>query len=180
MKAAIVCVSVHHGNTRRVAQAMADALGAGVLAAEEARTLDGRAYDLIGFGSGIYFGRHHVSLRNLVREMPSLPSRAFVFSTAGIASLAPIWHKSLVRRLRRRGCEIVGQFCCPGWDTVGPLKLFGGIHTKRPNEDDLHSAANFARSLMGIGVLAPGTGEATLHPCDPIAEHSVASVKRSI
>jgi flavodoxin len=137
-------------------------------------------YDLIGLGSGIYFGRHHASLRDLIRQMPSLPDRAFVFSTAGIASLALVWHKSLIRRLRRRGSEVVGQFCCPGWDTVGPLRLFGGIHTKRPNEDDLRRAANFARSLIGIGVLSPGTGVATLHPCDPIAEHAAASVEHSI
>jgi flavodoxin len=179
MKTAIVCVSTHHGNTRRVAQAMAEVLGAGVLTVDDAATLDGRAYDLIGFGSGIYFGRHHASLRKLVRETQSPPSRAFVFSTAGIASLGPIWHKSLIRRLRRRGCEIVGQFCCPGWDTVGPLRLFGGIHTSRPNEKDLRRAVAFARSLIARG-LAPRPAEATLHRVDPIAEHSAASLGRSL
>jgi flavodoxin len=148
MKTAIVCVSVHHGNTRRIAEAMAEVLGADVLTVEEAATLDGREYDLIGFGSGIYFGRHHESLRNLVREMPSRPRRAFVFSTAGIASLAWIWHKGLISRLRRHGCQVIGQFCCPGWDTVGPLRLFGGIHTSRPNEDDLRRAARFAHTLL--------------------------------
>ena len=155
MKTTIVCVSVHHGNTRRVAQAMTELLGASVLTVKEAETLDGRAYDLIGFGSGVYFGRHHASLRKLVHRMPSLSHRAFVFSTAGITSLAPLWHKSLIRRLRRRGCEIVGQFCCPGWDTVGPLRLFGGLHAKRPNSSDLHRAAEFSQTLIDkVGPLA--------------------------
>jgi flavodoxin len=179
MKTAIVCVSVHHGNTRRVARAMADVLAADMLTVDEAQTLDGSAYDLIGFGSGIYFGRHDASLRNLVRQMPSPPRRAFVFSTAGIASLARIWHKSLIRRLRRRGCHVVGQFCCPGWDTVGPLRLFGGIHTSRPNEDDLRRAAAFARSLIAKS-LSPSPREAPLHRGDPIAEDSEASVGRSL
>jgi flavodoxin len=107
MKTAVVCVSTHHGNRRRVAQAMADVLGAAVFTVDEAATLDGRAYDLTGFGSGVYFGRHHASLRHLVCEMPSLPHRAVVFSTAGIASLAPIWHKSLIRLLRHRGGEVI-------------------------------------------------------------------------
>jgi flavodoxin len=148
MKTVVVCLSIHHGNTRRIAEAMAEVLRADVVTVEEAATLDGREYDLIGFGSGIYFCRHHASLRNLVTEMPSLSRRAFVFSTAGIASLAPIWHNSLIRRLRRRGCEIVGQFCCPGWDTVGPLRLFGGLHARRPNKNDLCRAAHFAQTLI--------------------------------
>jgi flavodoxin len=179
MKTAIVCLSIHHGNTRRIAEAMAEVLGADVLTVEEAATLDGREYELIGFGSGIYFGRHHASLRNLIRHMPSLPRRAFVFSTAGIASLAPIWHNSLIRRLRRLGCQVIGQFCCPGWDTVGPLRLIGGIHTSRPNEDDLRRAAEFARSLIAKS-LSPNPREAPLHRGDPIAEDSEASVGRSI
>jgi hypothetical protein len=29
------------------------------------------------------------------------------------------------------------EFCCRGWDTVGSLKLFGGINTGRPGENDL-------------------------------------------
>jgi flavodoxin len=168
MKTAIVCVSVHHGNTRRVAQAMAAVLDADVLTVEEAATLDGRGYDLIGFGSGIYFGRHHASLRDLIREMPSLPRRTFVFSTAGLASLARIWHKSLIRRLRRRGCEIVGQFCCPGWDTVGPLKLFGGLHARRPSAGDLRRAERFARTLLDKTSPNQRRGERSRQACDAL------------
>jgi flavodoxin len=179
MKTAIVCISTHHGNTGRVAQAMADVLAAVVLTVDETATLDGRAYDLIGFGSGIYFGRHHAALRNLVSHMPWSPRRAFVFSTAGIASLAPIWHRGLIRSLRRRGCQVVGQFCCPGWDTVGPLRLFGGLHVKRPNEDDLRRAAAFARSLIAKD-LALGPGEGALHCGGSIAQHSAASIGRSL
>lgn len=145
--AAIVYVSVHHGNTRRVAEAMAEPLGAALLTVEEAMTLDGQALDLVGFGSGIYFGRHHASLFDLVRSLKSMPRRCFVFSTAGISSLASVWHGSLVHQIRGRGSEIVGQFNAPGWDTVGPLWLFGGLHRRRPNESDLSRAALFARNL---------------------------------
>jgi flavodoxin len=147
MHAAIVYVSVHHGNTRRVAEAMAQPLGAALLSVEEALTLDGQALDLVGFGSGIYFGRHHASLFDLVRNLKSMPPRCFVFSTAGIASLAGLWHRSLIQQIRRRGAQVLGQFCCPGWDTVGPLWLFGGLHRRRPNENDLSRAAQFATGL---------------------------------
>ena len=147
MHTAIVYVSVHHGNTRRIAVAMAEPLGAALLSVEEAMTLDSQALDLIGFGSGIYFGRHHASLLDLVMNLKSLPPRCFVFSTAGISSLSGLWHRSLVRQIRRRGSEVVDQFCCPGWDTVGPLWLFGGLHRRRPDQNDLTRAAQFAKDL---------------------------------
>jgi flavodoxin len=147
VRTAIVSVSVHHGNTRRVAEAMAVPLGAALLSVEEALTADLRTLDLIGLGSGIYFGRHHSSLLRLVQDVQFMPPRCFVFSTAGISSLAGLWHGSLRRRLRQRQSEIVGQFHCPGWDTVGPLWLFGGLHSARPNERDLSRAAEFAEAL---------------------------------
>jgi flavodoxin len=147
MNAAIVYVSVHHGNTRRVAEAMAVPLGAALLNVEEALAADLQTLDLIGFGSGIYFGRHHPTVLRLVQELKFMPPRCFVFSTAGLPSLAGLWHWSLTRRIRQRRSEIVGQFHCPGWDTVGPLWLFGGLHSSRPNDRDLARAAEFAEAL---------------------------------
>lgn len=126
---------------------MAPPLDAALLSVEQATALDGRSLDLVGFGSGIYFGRHHAALLDLARNMKSLPPRCFVFSTAGISSLSGLWHRSLIQQLRRRGSEVLGQFCCPGWDTVGPLGLFGGLHRHRPNEKDLLHAAEFARRI---------------------------------
>jgi flavodoxin len=147
MDAAIVYVSLHHDNTRRVAEAMAEPLGAALLSVEEAIKLDGHSLDLVGFGSGIYFGRHHSSLVDFVRNMKAMPLRCFVFSTAGISSLAGLWHRSLVQQIRHRNSEVIGQFCAPGWDTVGPLAFFGGLHRRRPNESDLSRAAQFARHI---------------------------------
>jgi flavodoxin len=147
MHAAIVCVSVHHGNTRRIAEAMAGPLGATLLSVEEAMKLDEQPLDLVGFGSGIYFGRHHASLLDLVRSLKSMPPRCFVFSTAGISSLSKLWHRSLVQQIRCRGSEVIGQFSAPGWDTVGPLWLLGGLHRRRPDENDLSRAAQFATGL---------------------------------
>jgi len=147
MRTVIVYASVHHGNTRRLAEALAQTFAATLLTVEEAQALDGGSIDLVGFGSGIYFGRHHSSLLALVQNLRTVPAQCFVFSTAGISSLAALWHRSLNQRIHERGSQIVGQFCCPGWDTVGPLWLFGGLHRRRPNESDLSRAANFGRSL---------------------------------
>lgn len=58
------------------------------------------------------------------------------------------WHRELVKILEGRGCRVLGPFCSPGWDTVGPLKYFGGIHRGRPNESDLMRAKIFAREVL--------------------------------
>lgn len=147
VRTAIIYASMHHGNTRRLAEALAPPLNATLLTVDEANEIDGSTFDLIGFGSGIYFGRHHALLLDVVRNTKSLPPRSFVFSTAGISSLAFLWHRALIKQIEERGCEVVSQFCCPGWDTVGPLWLLGGLHRRRPNERDLQRAANFAREL---------------------------------
>ena len=86
-------------------------------------------------------------LFEVVRNLQPTPKRSFVFSTAGISSLSALWHRSLVAELRRGGSDVVGQFCCPGWDTVGPLRVFGGLHRGRPNESDLARAIQFAHDL---------------------------------
>jgi flavodoxin len=147
MQKAIVYASVHHGNTRRIAEAMAGALGAALVPVEQSTELDPMP-EFVGFGSGIYFGRHHGLLFEVVRNLKPTPKRSFVFSTAGISSLSALWHRSLVAELRRGGSDVVGQFCCPGWDTLGPLRLFGGLHRRRPNESDLARAIQFAHDLQ--------------------------------
>ncbi|MEJ8646009.1 hypothetical protein WKI68_41900 [Streptomyces sp. MS1.HAVA.3] len=51
MKTVIVCVSVSHGNTRRVADTMASVLGAKVVAPEEVDLGELAGADVVGFGS---------------------------------------------------------------------------------------------------------------------------------
>ena len=50
MRAVIVYESLHHGNTKRVAEAMADACGADLVRLGERKKPDLKAYDLVGLG----------------------------------------------------------------------------------------------------------------------------------
>ena len=147
IKTLIIYTSIHHSNTEKIAKAMAEILDADLL---KPRKVDADAlskYDLIGFGSGIYFWKHHKSLLDLVDDLIVLNKKAFVFSTRGIG---PVWvyHRPLKKRLREKGFDIIGEFSCRGFDTVGPLKLIGGINKGRPNGKDLEHAENFAKSLL--------------------------------
>ena len=150
-RVAVVVSSWHHGNTRKIADAIGDQLRADVLTTDEAHAVDLSQYDLVGFGSGIYFAKHDEKLFELIKAKPTLPAKAFLFSTAGNTLLWRFYHRGLRRLLTSRGCEVIDEFNCPGWDTVGPFILFGGFYRGRPNEKDLTRAREFARQLKHVG-----------------------------
>lgn len=157
----LVCKSVHHGNTATVARAMAEALGSGTLIAAPEEipytTLD--RYDLIGVGSGIYFGRMHAALFTWLASLPdaiTLVRPAFVFSTSGLPFLAKAGHAPLKKLLARKGFDVVGEFSCRGFDSWGPLWFAGGLNRRRPDERDLQRAREFARRLVPAARVAGG------------------------
>ncbi|NWF78332.1 MAG: flavodoxin family protein [Chloroflexi bacterium] len=154
MKTLIIYVSVHHGNTEKVAGAMANALAAQLLQVNEADASMLERYDLIGFGSGIYFGKHHESLLDFVDRLPILRNKkAFVFSTSGLRKIPFIhdFHKPLKQRLQRKGFDIISEFSCRGLDTYRATKLVGGVNRGRPDIRDLKQAEDFARGLLNRG-----------------------------
>ena len=131
---------------------MAKTLNAELLRADQAE-LDANMlsdYDLIGFGSGIYGGKHHESLFAFVDKLPSMENKkAFIFSTRGIIKLPfiPDFHKPLKKKLQGKGFNIIGEFSCRGWITLGVFKIVGGISKGKPDEKDLRQAENFAHNL---------------------------------
>lgn len=147
MKTLIVCQSVHHGNTLKVAQAMAERLNAEIRKPSEVAPGDLGAYDLVGFGSGIYNQKHHVSLLHLAQTLESRQGgKCYVFSTATTRRPEP--HESLKKILETKGFEVVGEFVCPGFMDYSFTKLwFGGINKGRPNAADLERAREFASNL---------------------------------
>jgi len=150
-KTLIICKSVHHQNTAKVAQAIANVLRAEICEPEDVPYARLDEYDLIGLGSGIYFGRFHSALRRWVCEMPNVPSqgrRVFLFSTSGLSFLWRVWHWPIKSRLQKKGWDVTGEFHCRGFDTVGPLWLMGGINRHHPDDRDLERAASFARDVV--------------------------------
>lgn len=153
----ILCDSVHHQNTAKIARAIAEPLAARVAEPEQAGSDILDQYDLIGFGSGVYFGRLHPALFELLDTLPDTLSAqrttrgkpAFIFSTSGLSFLASVWHAPLKAKLAQKGFDLIAEFHCRGFDTWGPLWLVGGINKHHPDQPDLERAASFGRRLFG-------------------------------
>jgi flavodoxin len=151
MKTLLILFSYHHKNTQKIADVFAKILEAQIKTPPETNAEDLQQYDLIGFGSGIYFGKHHKSLLEFAEKLPPTNKKAFIFSTNGgnIGKMnVENFHKPLKTILTAKGFNIVGEFNCAGFDTFGPLKLVGGISKGRPNEEDLKKAESFAANLI--------------------------------
>jgi len=144
MKTAIIYKSIHHGNTKKIAEAMANALEADLFDLKDASPDIINRYDLIGFGSGKYFMRPHKKLRKFVEELDNVEDKkAFIFSTSGDGRSMG-W---LEKKLSSKGFNVLDEFYCKGFDTFGPYKLVGGMNKGKPNEKDLKNAMKFADSL---------------------------------
>ncbi|BER91835.1 flavodoxin family protein [Atrimonas thermophila] len=146
MKALIIYFSVHHGNTEKIARAIAETLKAELKTPDEVTPQELLQYDLLGFGSGIFFGKHHRKIVDFIQKLPQVQGKnALVFSTSGMGRKS--FNQHLSKLLEEKGFNVVGSFTCRGYDTYGPLKLIGGINRGRPNQDDLEKAKRFAREI---------------------------------
>lgn len=150
-RALILCKSVHHRNTSRVANAIAEVLDAEVAAPEEVPYTSLEGASLVGFGSGVYYGWMHEVLFGWLAGLPDAPepvTPAFLFSTSGLPWLSWLWHRPLRRLLAVKGFRVVGEFSCGGHDTWGPLWLTGGLNKTHPDEHDLERARKFAGGIQ--------------------------------
>jgi len=154
VRSLLILHSYHNKNTEKIANSFTKVLAAAIKAPQQTDPEELRDYDLIGFGSGIYDGRHHKALLDLADKLPQVVSwQAFIFSTCGIPAFgmteeyAAKNHSSLREKLRAKGYTIIDEFSCVGHNTNSFLKLFGGINKGRPNAEDLKRAEAFARKL---------------------------------
>jgi flavodoxin len=151
MKSLLVLVSYHHKNTEKIARAIATVLDAQIKTPQQLDMEALHGYDLIGFGSGIYSGKHHEALLSLVDMLPPVTNKnAFIFSTSAMMGEAKVAgdHSLLREKLRSKGYTIVSEFSCKGFNTNSFLKYLGGMNKGKPDADDLMNAEAFARDVL--------------------------------
>ncbi len=145
MKTAICYYSYHHGNTRKVVEAMVEGEPVDLIDISTHTDVDLNAYDTIGFASGIYAGSFHKSLIRFAQE--HLPEGKDVFLVYTYAMHRPSYIKSISDAVYDKHANLLGVYCCRGFNTFGPFKLIGGTAKGHPNADDLTKAKAFYRSL---------------------------------
>ena len=151
IKSLLVVFSYHTMSTMKVAQTIANVLGAQIKNPQEMNPEDLLNYDLVGFGSGIYDAKHHKFLFDLAEKLPKISEKkAFLFSTAGMTGTQKVAndHSKLRSKLQDKGYNIVGDFGCKGFNTNSFLKYFGGMNKGRPNANDLGRAKEFAQNFL--------------------------------
>ena len=141
MKTAVCYYSRHHGNTRKVLEAMAGEGGMDLIdvTARQAVRLEG--YDCVGFASGIYGFEFHKAVAAFARQyLPQGKPVFFVYTYGGIRGSGA---RAVEEIAKEKGCPVLGTFSCKGYDTFGPFRLVGGIAKGRPNKRDLDMARTF-------------------------------------
>jgi flavodoxin len=158
-KVLLILFSFHHKNTEKIAKVFAKVFDAQIKRPQQINPEELQDYSLIGFGSGIYDGKHHKSLLNLADRLPQIVNKkVFIFSTCG-APRVVMNDESLLRekliedhlllkqKLQSKGYLIVDEFKCAGFNTNSFLRFVGGINKGRPNAEDLKHAEEFAQNL---------------------------------
>lgn len=145
-KTAIIYASTHQGNTRALAAAIASQYPITLIDAARQQQADLSEYALIGFASGIDFGKFYGCVERFLEE--NLPENKEVFFLYTCARPSPRFTASIAAAARRKGAQILGEYGCRGFNTYGPWKLVGGMNRNHPSQEELAGAVAFFRSLI--------------------------------
>ena len=143
-KCLIIYYSYHHGNTKKVAAAMAEACGAELCTTGQVGTKNLDGYEIIGLGAGIDRGRHYAPLFEAAEKLNLKGRNVFVFSTSGTGNKS--YNDALIQKLKDAGAAVAGSFTCRGYDTK-VLALLGGIAKGHPDAGELEAAKEFAADM---------------------------------
>ena len=146
MKTAICYYSRHHGNTLKVAQAMALEGEVDLIDVTTRQAIRLEGYDCIGLASGIYGFEFQKAVVEFARQyLPNGKPVFFLYTYGGAKGTGA---KAVAEVAREKDCPILGEFSCKGFDTFGPFKMIGGIAKGHPDQKDLENARAFYREMI--------------------------------
>ena len=147
MKILLIIASKHQQNTLKIAEAMSEVAPLTVVELENAKNYNLNEYTIVGFGSGIYFGKHDKELMKFVETLDSTPRYSFIISTSGSSNYHK-YSKALLQLLKSKNKTVLSTFGCKGLDKFFIFKLFGGLNKGHPNEVDFDAAQQFIIEVM--------------------------------
>jgi len=143
---AIVYTSLHHKNTERLINGIKNRYDITLIDASANKKADLNNYDIIGFASGIEYGKFYNCVEKFLNN--NLPENKKVFFIYTCAKDNPRFTDSIKNASSKKKATILGQFGCKGYNTYGPLKLIGGINRTHPDDTDVKQAITFITSVI--------------------------------
>lgn len=144
-KTVIIYASTHHGNTYKLVKAISDKHNIDLIDATKQSAADLQSYDVIGFASGIDFGKFYEVVENFARD--HLPFKKQVFFLYTCAMDREGFTDSIREIAAQKEAVVLGEYGCKGYNTYGPWKVIGGMNKKHPTKDDIALALKFFESL---------------------------------
>lgn len=139
------------GNTRRIAEAMAEVFRAAghttrLVSLKKATPQDAVACDLLGIGTPCFSSQAPTPIKTFLQNLPILDKkRAFVFATSGGAPGRVLY--DLTRLLQRKGADVIGGFLARG-ELHHPAPCLHGRMPDRPDAEDFAQARRFATAVI--------------------------------
>ena len=146
-KAVIIYASTHQGNTRKLVSAICRQYGMEAIDAAVRDRADLSRYDLIGFASGIDFGRFYPAVERFLRN--NLPPDKRIFFLYTCARVREGFTGTVREAAAEKNALVLGEYGCRGYNTYGPWKLIGGMNKGHPNGEEIAAAAAFVGNLSG-------------------------------
>lgn len=152
MKTLIIYLSSYHKNTEKIAKVFSDKMNADRFNLKDAPALEMDTYDLIGFGSGVYYEKMSPKLLNYVEKLNLTGKDVFVFSTSGAGM--KLYNHKLIHVLKAKGARCRGSFACKGscvtkdFSENGMFEIFAKFAEGHPNEKDCCRAEKFMEKVV--------------------------------
>lgn len=150
MKTMILYRSKHHGNTKKLVDAIVenfddvDTLDIATLGKNEVPDLS--PYHIVGVASGIYYGAFDKDLKRVLQAALKPGDKVFALLTYGGEDK---WYVRDIDGLCRvQQADLLTSYGCPGFDTWGPFKLKGGVNQGHPTAEEIDGAVAFYRRLL--------------------------------
>ena len=145
MITAIVYYSKHHGNTKKLLDAIAAKNDVTLIDVVASPSADLSGYDRIGFASGIYYTAFAKQIMAYAEE--HLPENKAVFYIYTHGAPKGEFLKGMREIAGKKHCREIGEYHCQGFDTFGPFKLVGGIAKGHPTAEEIAGAVKFYQGL---------------------------------
>lgn len=146
MKTAVIYYSKHHGNTKKLLDAIAEKhpeVDLFDVTTHPTANLSG--YDRIGFASGIYYSKFQKTLLQFAKD--NLPDNKQTFFIYTYGAEKKGYTKAISEAVQTHNATVLGEYGCFGFNTFGPFKLFGGMAKGHPNESEIQNAVKFYEEL---------------------------------